>query len=62
MESSQQKSPPNPRDTTNFVSALFFTWTFPLFKKGFSKILQMEDMFRPLKCDHSDLLGDRLEK
>lgn len=62
MESSQQKFPPNPRDGTNFLSRIFFTWTIPLFAKGYKKVLQMEDMYRPLKCDNSDLLGDRLEE
>lgn len=62
MESSHIKLEPNPRDITNFLSKIFFIWTIPLFKKGYSKILQMEDMFRPLKSDHSDLLGDRLEE
>lgn len=32
-----------------------------MFKMGYRKVLQMEDMYRPLKCDHSDSLGDRLE-
>lgn len=62
MESSQQKYPPNPRDSTNIFSILFFSWTIPLFKKGYGKILELEDMFRPLKSDHSNLLGDRLER
>lgn len=62
MESSRQKLQPNPRDDTNFFSKIFFIWTIPLFKKGYSKILQMEDMFRPLNCDRSDSMGDRLER
>ena len=62
MESTQQKCSPNPRDNTNIFSILFFTWTIPLFKKGYGKILQIEDMFQPMKSDHSNLLGDRLEK
>lgn len=62
MESSQRKLPPNPRDNTNFFSKIFFLWTIPLFKKGYSKILQMEDMFRPLKVDLSESLGNRLDE
>lgn len=62
MESQQQKFQPNPQENTNFLSKIFFIWTIPLFKKGYSKILQIEDMCQPLKCDRSALLGDRLEE
>lgn len=61
METSQQKFLPNPRDSNNILSTLFFTWTIPIFKQGYGKILQMADMYRPLKCDLSNSLGDRLE-
>lgn len=61
METSQQKFLPNPRDGNNILSKLFFTWTIPMFRRGYKKVLQMEDMYRPLKCDLSDSLGDRLE-
>lgn len=62
MDSAKQKYQPSPQDNTSFFSALFLTWTIPLFKKGYEKDLQIEDMSRPLKSDHSNLLGDRLEK
>lgn len=61
MESTQRKYQPNPRETTNILSVLFFTWTIPLFRKGYSKVLEMSDIFQPLTSDHSDLLGNRLE-
>lgn len=61
METSQQKFLPNPRDNTNILSKLFFTWTIPIFREGYRKELQMEDMYRPLEVDLSDSLGDRLE-
>lgn len=62
MESSHRQLPLNPREKTNFLSVLFFTWTLPLFKKGYGKILQLEDIFQPLNCDKSESLGDRLEE
>ncbi|EFN66324.1 Probable multidrug resistance-associated protein lethal(2)03659, partial [Camponotus floridanus] len=37
-------------------------WTISLFKTGYKKILELEDLFDPLKVDRSNLLGDRLEK
>ncbi|XP_055304324.1 ATP-binding cassette subfamily C member 4-like [Sitodiplosis mosellana] len=61
MESIQRNLPPNPREKVNIVSLLLFTWTVPLFRKGYAKVLQLEDIFQPLKCDKSDVLGDRLE-
>lgn len=33
MEASHQKLRPNPRDSANFFSKIFFIWTIPLFKK-----------------------------
>ncbi|XP_055306698.1 ATP-binding cassette sub-family C member 4-like [Sitodiplosis mosellana] len=61
MESTQRKLPPNPREKTNFLSVCLFAWTIPLFKKGYRKVLQLDDIFQPLKDDRSELLGDRLE-
>lgn len=61
MESTHRNLPQNPREKTNFLSVLFFTWTLPLFKKGYGKVLELEDIFQPLKSDRSDLGGDRLE-
>lgn len=61
MESTHRHLPPNPREKTNFLSILFFTWTLPLFKKGYNKVLEFDDIFQPLKDDRSDALGDRLE-
>lgn len=62
MESSRRTLPPNPRENSNIFSILIFTWTLPLFRKGYSKILKLDDIFQPLKADTSELLGDRLEK
>lgn len=62
MQSSQRILPPNPREKVNIFSILTFAWTVPVFKKGYSKILELNDIFRPLNCDRSMTLGDRLEK
>lgn len=61
MESNQRELPPNPRETANIWSIIFFGWTIPLFKKGYATVLQLNDVFRPLNCDKSQSLGDRLE-
>ncbi|KAL9698307.1 hypothetical protein quinque_001748 [Culex quinquefasciatus] len=62
MESIRRKLAPNPRESANFLSVLTFWWTIDLFKKGYTKVLELQDLFRPLEVDKSDALGDRLEK
>lgn len=62
MESSRQKLDPNPRDDAGTFSRIFFLWMVPLLKKGYSKILTLEDIFRPLKSDQSESIGDRLAR
>lgn len=57
-----QKNEENPREKANFLSTLSFFWTIDLFRKGYSKELEISDLYKPLKCDESDRLGDRLEK
>uniref|UniRef100_A0A2M3ZKJ0 Putative abc transporter n=1 Tax=Anopheles braziliensis TaxID=58242 RepID=A0A2M3ZKJ0_9DIPT len=62
MEAITRKLPPNPRQNANIFSVLTFWWTIDLFRKGYSKVLELQDLFRPLEVDKSDALGDRLEK
>ncbi|XP_058800160.1 probable multidrug resistance-associated protein lethal(2)03659 [Phymastichus coffea] len=62
MNSRRSSSNPNPRDRANIFSLLTWTWTFPLFKTCWSKILGVEDLYDPVNKDRSYLLGDRLEK
>lgn len=61
MESFQRQLPPNPSEKANFLSIVFFMWTIPLFKKGYYKVLQLNDIFQPLTRDKSKVLGDQLE-
>lgn len=61
MESKHRKLPPNPREKSNILSLLLFGWTFSIFKKGYTKVLEFDDIYEPLKCDKSDLLGDHIE-
>uniref|UniRef100_A0A182P629 Uncharacterized protein n=1 Tax=Anopheles epiroticus TaxID=199890 RepID=A0A182P629_9DIPT len=62
MEAITRKLPPNPRQNASILSTLTFWWTIDLFRKGYSKVLELQDLFRPLDVDRSDALGDRLEK
>ncbi|XP_071648714.1 ATP-binding cassette sub-family C member 4 [Temnothorax longispinosus] len=62
MDSTKVRSKPNPREKANIVSLLLWWWTISLFKTGYKKALDPDDLFDPLKVDRSKLLGDRLEK
>lgn len=62
MDSSNSKSKPNPRVKASLLSVLLWWWTIDLFKTGYRKVLQTEDLYSPLKTDQSSYLGDRLEK
>lgn len=61
METTKRKLSPNPRENANFLSLIFFTWTIPLFRRGYAKVLKFDDIFQPLQVDRSNSLGDRLE-
>lgn len=62
MESGHRKLLKNPRRSANLLSVLFFGWTVPIFKKGYTKLLHPNDVFEPLDTDKSKMLGDRLER
>lgn len=62
MESTQLKLPPNPCEKANCLSKIFLTWTVAFFKKGYEKILKINDICQPLICDKSETLGNRLEE
>ncbi|XP_014467770.1 PREDICTED: multidrug resistance-associated protein 4-like [Dinoponera quadriceps] len=62
MDATKTKSKPNPREDANIVSVLLWWWTISLFKTGYQKHLETDDLYDPLKVDRSSFLGDRLEK
>lgn len=62
MEAIQRKLPPNPKNKAGFLSQLLFAWTVPIFKGGYSKALDVADLFQPLRTDRSQSLDDRLDK
>uniref|UniRef100_A0A336LQQ2 CSON001219 protein n=1 Tax=Culicoides sonorensis TaxID=179676 RepID=A0A336LQQ2_CULSO len=62
MESNQKPLKENPRSTANILSVITFWWTIDLFKQGYRKVLEFGDLFKPLDCDRSESLGDRLER
>ncbi|KAK7794349.1 hypothetical protein R5R35_011282 [Gryllus longicercus] len=62
MDTGTHKRRPNPRETANPLSALFFTWTYPLFRTGLNRDITLEDLYDPRKKDYSQGLGDNLER
>ncbi|KAI5634784.1 ABC transporter transmembrane region domain-containing protein [Phthorimaea operculella] len=52
----------NPNDNANFVSKIFLTWSFSLFKRGYKHGLTVEDLWQARGGDRSGRLGDRLEE
>ncbi|KAI4502295.1 hypothetical protein M0802_002207 [Mischocyttarus mexicanus] len=62
MDSSKSTFKPNPREKANFISVLLWWWSLNLFKIGYKKVLEIDDLYDPLKEDRSTVLGDRLEK
>lgn len=61
MESVRRTLQPNPREKANIISVLLFWWTIGIFKKGYKKILELQDLYQPLTVDQSEKLGNRLD-
>lgn len=62
MESNKNKLSKNPRAECGLLSKILFLWTIPIFKNGYSKVLELEDICEPLTEDQSEVLGDRIEE
>ncbi|XP_050293272.1 probable multidrug resistance-associated protein lethal(2)03659 [Anthonomus grandis grandis] len=62
VENNKVKREKNPFIKANFLEKLFFTWTFPLFIKGYKKDLLEEDLYPFLPSHESKYLGDKLDK
>lgn len=61
MESVKRTLPLNPRENANIISVLLYWWTIGIFKKGYKKVLELNDLYQPLSVDQSENLGNRLE-
>lgn len=62
MEQGERAYVKNPKETANVFSVLTFWYTLDLFRTGYKKVLEINDLFKPLKDDESGFLGDSLEK
>lgn len=55
------RQPPNPVETASCVSRLLFSWVTPLFRKGYRRTLQVEDLYACPKVERSERKTDRLQ-
>jgi hypothetical protein len=62
MDFRKKKDLPSPREKASFLSKLFFLWIIPLFRKGSSKDLTIDDMYNVPTEDISHKLGIQLGK
>ncbi|XP_052777823.1 ATP-binding cassette sub-family C member 4-like [Mya arenaria] len=62
MDESSKHFNPNPILKANPISKLFFWWLNPLFRKGYARQLEVDDLYNVVAEDQSDTLGDKLEK
>ncbi|CAG13921.1 unnamed protein product, partial [Tetraodon nigroviridis] len=51
----------NPAASANLLSKVFFCWLNPLFRLGYKRRLEEDDMFKVLPEDASDRLGEELQ-
>ncbi|XP_069495246.1 ATP-binding cassette sub-family C member 4 isoform X2 [Ambystoma mexicanum] len=62
MESVPKDEKPNPLETANFCSRLFFCWLNSLFLVGHKRTLEEDDMYNVLPEDSSQRVGEELQR
>ncbi|XP_056145091.1 ATP-binding cassette sub-family C member 4-like [Lampris incognitus] len=61
MEPPRKEARDNPSATANLLSKVFFCWLNPLFRIGYKRKLQEDDMYQVLPEDGSERLGEELQ-
>ncbi|KAL6455854.1 hypothetical protein MHYP_G00357050 [Metynnis hypsauchen] len=61
MEPVSKDAKTNPAASANVLSQIFFCWLNPLFRIGYKRRLEEDDMFRVLPEDGSKRLGEELQ-
>uniref|UniRef100_A0A7N8Y2U6 Multidrug resistance-associated protein 4 n=1 Tax=Mastacembelus armatus TaxID=205130 RepID=A0A7N8Y2U6_9TELE len=62
MEKVSKDAKTNPAATANILSKLFFWWLNPLFRTGYKRRLEEDDMYEVLEEDRSERLGQDLQR
>jgi len=60
MDFQEKAYAPNPSETANPLSKLFFWWLIPLFRKGTKNGLVLDDVYNALSEDVAEDLGNEL--
>ncbi|XP_031714239.1 multidrug resistance-associated protein 4-like [Anarrhichthys ocellatus] len=61
MEPLQKEAKDNPSASANLLSKIFFCWLNPLFRIGYQRKLEEDDMYKVLPEDASHRLGEELQ-
>ncbi|XP_070832533.1 ATP-binding cassette sub-family C member 4-like [Chaetodon trifascialis] len=61
MEPLRKEAKDNPSASANLLSKIFFCWLNPLFRIGYKRKLEEDDMYKVLPEDASDKLGEELQ-
>ncbi|GLD66233.1 multidrug resistance-associated protein 4-like protein [Lates japonicus] len=61
MEPLRKEARDNPSASANLLSKIFFCWLNPLFRIGYKRKLEEDDMYKVLPEDSSDRLGEELQ-
>uniref|UniRef100_A0A3B4TBB4 Multidrug resistance-associated protein 4 n=1 Tax=Seriola dumerili TaxID=41447 RepID=A0A3B4TBB4_SERDU len=61
MEPLRKEAKDNPSASANLLSKIFFCWLNPLFRIGYKRKLEEDDMYKVLPEDASDNLGEELQ-
>uniref|UniRef100_A0A8C7VRJ0 Cystic fibrosis transmembrane conductance regulator n=2 Tax=Oncorhynchus mykiss TaxID=8022 RepID=A0A8C7VRJ0_ONCMY len=61
MEPVKKDAKTNPSATANLFSQVFFCWLNPLFRIGYKRRLEEDDMYKVLPEDGSERLGEELQ-
>uniref|UniRef100_A0A674EUT3 Multidrug resistance-associated protein 4-like n=1 Tax=Salmo trutta TaxID=8032 RepID=A0A674EUT3_SALTR len=62
MEPVKKDAKTNPSATANIFSQVFFCWLNPLFRIGYKRRLEEDDMYKVLPEDGSERLGEELQR
>ncbi|XP_055785728.1 ATP-binding cassette sub-family C member 4-like [Salvelinus fontinalis] len=62
MEPVKKDAKTNPSATANLFSQVFFCWLNPLFRIGYKRRLEEDDMYKVLPEDGSESLGEELQR
>ncbi|KAK9869560.1 hypothetical protein WA026_003313 [Henosepilachna vigintioctopunctata] len=58
----QPNNEEHPRIRANFLSVIFYIFTFETFRKGYKKLWNSTNLYKTIGADRSEVLGDEIER